>query len=80
MNTRWLSQVSLVRLTGQNFGTDAEAWGEWYMANRDTLGADLPAFDAARVDWTFGSTDPELRRWSDPAVQEESDARQFGRQ
>jgi len=78
MNTRWDAQVALVRLTGQNFGTDAQAWGEWYMANRDKLGADLPAFDATRVDWTFGSTNPEMQRWSDPAVQEESDARQFG--
>jgi len=50
------------------------------MANRATLGENLPAFDSTSVDWTFGSTNPEMRRWADPAVQEESDARQFGRQ
>ena len=78
MNTRWEAQISLVQLTGQNFGTDTQAWGEWYMENRDKLGENLPMFDAAPVDWTFGSNHSELRRWSDPKVQEESDRRQFG--
>ena len=90
MNTRWESQVSLVRLTGQNFGTDAKAWGEWYNANRENLlagtsaqeGAGVPAklreFDATPVDWTCGQDFPELRKWSDPKVQEESDRQQFG--
>jgi len=80
MNTRWDAQVSLVRLTGQNFGADAKAWGEWYMANREKLGEDLLAFDATPVDWIFGSSDPELKRWSDPKVQEEYDRQQFGGQ
>jgi len=30
VNTRWWAQVSLVRLTGQNFGTDWKAWGFWW--------------------------------------------------
>jgi len=29
-NTRWWAQISLVRLTGQNFGNDWKAWGEWW--------------------------------------------------
>jgi len=76
-NTRWEAQVSLVRLTGQNFGGDAKAWGEWYTANRNELGKDLPEFDSAPVDWSCGSNDQELRRYCDPAVQEESDNRWF---
>jgi hypothetical protein len=29
-NTRWWAQVSLVRLTGRNFGKDWQAWGRWW--------------------------------------------------
>jgi hypothetical protein len=78
-NTRWEAQVSLVRLTGQNFGSDVQAWGEWYMANRDKLGKDLPAFDSSPVDWSCGSTNQEIQRYCDPKVQEESDNQFFGR-
>ncbi|MCL2004693.1 MAG: hypothetical protein FWG73_00885, partial [Planctomycetaceae bacterium] len=78
MNTRWEAQVSLVRLTGQNFGTDAQAWGEWYTENRDNFGENLLVFDATPVDWTFGSDNAELRHWSDPKVQEEFDNQRFG--
>jgi Spy/CpxP family protein refolding chaperone len=77
-NTRWDAQVSLVRLTGQNFGGDAKAWGEWYTANKDKLGKDLPAFDATPVDWSCGSNDAQTKRWCDPKVQEESDNQWFG--
>ncbi|MCL2005144.1 MAG: HEAT repeat domain-containing protein [Planctomycetaceae bacterium] len=80
MNTRLDAQVSLVRLTGQNFGNDAQAWGEWYMENRDKLGENLPEFDATPVDWTLGSNNSELRRWSDLKAQEEFDNRHFGEQ
>ncbi len=75
MNTRWDAQVALVRLTGENFGVDAKAWGEWYNANRGKLGKDLPEFDFTPVDWTCGSNDPELKKWADPEVQKEMDER-----
>ena len=29
VNTRWWAQISLVRLTGTNFGGDWRAWGAW---------------------------------------------------
>jgi len=32
MNTRWSAQISLVRLTGTNFGGDWRAWGTWWNA------------------------------------------------
>jgi hypothetical protein len=78
MNVRWQSQVSLVRLTGQNFGVDAAAWGEWYNANREKLGENLPEFAPTPVDWTFGSDNAELRHWSDLQVQAEFDSQRFG--
>jgi hypothetical protein len=36
------------------------------------------AFDATRVDWTFGSDNAELKHWNDPKVQAEFDAQRFG--
>jgi hypothetical protein len=30
VNTRWWAQISLVRITGQNFGGDWNAWGKWW--------------------------------------------------
>jgi hypothetical protein len=30
VNTRWWAQISLVRLTGTNFGGDWRAWGGWW--------------------------------------------------
>ncbi|HTD65420.1 MAG TPA: HEAT repeat domain-containing protein [Candidatus Limnocylindria bacterium] len=30
VNTRWCAQISLVRLTGTNFGGDWRAWGAWW--------------------------------------------------
>lgn len=32
VNTRWWAQISLVRLTGTNFGGDWRAWGAWWNA------------------------------------------------
>ena len=29
-NTRFWAQISLVRLTGKNFGRDADAWRRWW--------------------------------------------------
>jgi hypothetical protein len=33
VNTRWWAQISLVRLTGTNFGGDWRAWGGWWNAS-----------------------------------------------
>jgi len=30
VNTRWWAQISLVRITGQNFAKDWNAWGKWW--------------------------------------------------
>ena len=73
IDCRFGAQISLVQLTGQNFGRDAKAWGEWYEANREKLGKDLPKFDATPVDWTCGSDNAEIKQWSDPKFQEEQD-------
>ncbi len=78
LNTRWNAQISLVQLTGENFGRDAEAWGDWYNANRQRLGANLPAFDPTPVDWSCGSTDQQLKAWCDPKTQIEDDEKRFG--
>ncbi|MDR1270748.1 MAG: Ig-like domain-containing protein [Planctomycetaceae bacterium] len=76
-NTRWESQVSLVRLTGQNFGTDAEAWGKWYNENREKLASkinkELPVFDFIPIDWTLGSKDIETQISIMPEVQKKID-------
>jgi hypothetical protein len=83
-NTRWDAQVALVRLTGQNFGADAEAWGKWYGENREKLakksGKELPVFDTTPVDWTCGDTDKELQKWSKPEEQKKSDEQFFANQ
>jgi len=79
-NTRWAAQISLVQLTGQNFGNDANAWGDWYNANRAELGTDLPPFDPMPVDWAFGLNEGQLQFHADPANQDRLDAQWFQRQ
>jgi hypothetical protein len=54
-NTRWWAQLSLIALTGQNFGSDWQAWGKWWNDQGDQL-----AFKAEMVRW---SQNPE---WSEP--------------
>lgn len=63
-NTRFWAQISLVRLTGQNFGTDWRKWGEWWNARKKE-----PRFEFEQVQWT---SNPE---WSDPVKQREGDER-----
>lgn len=60
-NTRWSDQISLVRLTGVNFGKDWRAWGKWW---NDRQGQ--PAFKPELVPWL---DNPE---WTDPATLEHS--------
>ncbi|HUI06730.1 MAG TPA: protein kinase [Verrucomicrobiae bacterium] len=53
LNTRWWAQISLVRLTGQNFGTDWKAWGNWWNAQNGQ-----PPFDPEIVRWSSTQTEP----------------------
>ncbi|MCC6680750.1 MAG: M56 family metallopeptidase [Phycisphaeraceae bacterium] len=55
LNTHWWAQISLVRLTGQNFGDDWKAWGTWWNGQHGD-----PSFDGQWVRW---SKDPQ---WSEP--------------
>jgi hypothetical protein len=83
-NTRWDAQISLVRLTGQNFGTNAEAWGKWYNENREKLASktnkELPIFDFTPIDWTFGCKNFELQIFNNPIIQKIIDGRFFEKQ
>lgn len=48
-NTRWWAQISLVRLTGRNYGKDWEAWGKWW---NDSKGQ--PPYKAEIIHWWHG--------------------------
>ena len=63
-NTRSWAQISLVRLTGQDFGRDVEAWKAWW----EKQGGE-PAISTQPIIWT---TKAEL---ADPQKQIESDRR-----
>lgn len=54
VNTRWWAQISLVRLTGQNFGGDWNAWGNWW--NRQ---GGQPAYNPEIIRWWTGQVEPE---------------------
>jgi hypothetical protein len=45
-NTRWWAQISLVRLTGVNYGSDWKAWGAWW-----TSQGGQPPFNPEFVRW-----------------------------
>ncbi|MFA7342664.1 MAG: DUF4019 domain-containing protein [Terrimicrobiaceae bacterium] len=53
-NTRWWAQISLVRLTGQNFGKDWNAWGKWWNES-----GGQPPFTPEIVRWWSGQGAPE---------------------
>ena len=53
-NTRWWAQISLVRLTGQNFGGDWNAWGKWWNES-----GGQPPFNPEIIRWWAGQADPE---------------------
>jgi hypothetical protein len=67
-NVRFWAQISLVRITGHNFGRDAAAWKRWW----NQQGGTPPASDET-VTW---ATSPEMLVWADPQKQAETD-RQF---
>ena len=53
-NTHWWAQISLVRLTGQNFGSDWQAWGKWW----DSHGGQ-PPFKPEMIRWWSGQPEPD---------------------
>jgi len=54
VNTRWWAQLALVRITGQNFGADWNAWANWW---RDSGGQ--PAFRTEIIRWWDGQAAPD---------------------
>ena len=51
---RWSAQIALVRLTGQNFGGDWQAWGKWWNEQRGN-----PPFNPEVVRWWRGQAEPD---------------------
>jgi hypothetical protein len=66
VNTRWWAQLSLVRITGKNFGKDWNAWGKWW---NDQKGE--PPYKPEIIRWWDGQADPDKLAQS----LEESDAK-----
>jgi len=64
-NTRFWTQISLVRLTGVNFSDDWKKWGEWW--NSKAIVVNLPACSFEKIEWTTNS------EWADPQKQKEND-------
>jgi HEAT repeat protein len=64
-NTRFWAQISLVRLTGENFGRDVAAWKAWWEKQ-----GKRPPIDAKPVVW---ATSPEMLPYADPKRQDEMD-------
>jgi hypothetical protein len=52
-NTRWWAQIALVRLTGQNFGGDWKAWGQWWNQHGQ------PAYKPELIRWWNGQPEPD---------------------
>lgn len=53
-NTRWWAQISLVRITGKNFGKDWNAWGKWW--NDQKL---PPPYKPEIIRWWDGQPEPD---------------------
>lgn len=49
VNTRWWAQIALVKITGQNFAGDWEAWGKWWNARNGQ-----PPFRPEIIRWWEG--------------------------
>jgi RNA polymerase sigma-70 factor (ECF subfamily) len=54
VNTRWWAQISLVRITGQNFAKDWNAWAKWW---NDQNGQ--PSYKAEIIRWWNGQAEPD---------------------
>ncbi|NIA16745.1 MAG: hypothetical protein GWO86_00175, partial [Planctomycetes bacterium] len=61
-NTRLWAQISLVRLTGQNFGSDWNNWGKWWNDS-----GKRPKFTPRKIRWTTNSD------WADADKQQQAD-------
>jgi beta-lactamase regulating signal transducer with metallopeptidase domain len=66
-NTRFWAQISLVRLTGENFGTDWQKWAEWWNSKKGK-----PEYSTEKVKWT---SNPD---WADPEKQKKVDEETMG--
>jgi len=64
-NTRLWAQVSLVRLTGENFGRDVAAWKSWWEKQ-----GRKPLISEQKIVW---ANTPELVALTDPQKQDEND-------
>jgi hypothetical protein len=53
-NTRWWAQISLVRITGKNFGPDWNAWAKWWDEQKLP-----PAYQPEIIRWWDGQPEPE---------------------
>ncbi len=53
-NTRWWAQISLVRLTGRNFGSDWNAWAKWW-----TDSGGQPAYKTELIRWWSGQVEAD---------------------
>jgi hypothetical protein len=53
VNTRWWAQISLVRLTGRNFGKDWNAWGNWWNSQNGQ-----PPFNPEIIRWSGNQAEP----------------------
>jgi serine/threonine protein kinase len=51
---RFWAQISLVRLTGQNFGSEWQQWGRWWNAHHGQ-----PPFNPEVVQWWKGQAQPD---------------------
>lgn len=54
VNTRWWAQITLVRLTGRNSGSDWNAWAKWW-----TDSGGQPAYKPEIIRWWNGQPDTE---------------------
>jgi uncharacterized protein (TIGR03435 family) len=54
VNTRWWAQISLVRLTDQNFGKDWKAWGSWWNSHNGQ-----PPFNPEIIRWSKTQAEPD---------------------
>lgn len=54
VNTRWWAQITLVRLTGQNFGSDWNAWARWWDESKGQ-----PAYNPELIRWWSGQAEPD---------------------
>jgi beta-lactamase regulating signal transducer with metallopeptidase domain len=64
-DTRFWAQISLVRLTGENFGRDVDAWRRWWEKR-----GGKPLIAKEKIAW---ATSPECLQWADPKDMEKAD-------